>query len=131
MKAALAEAGIRPADIDYVNLHGTGTLLNDSMESKAMHKVFPDGVACSSTKSLVGHTLGAAGAIELGFCWLALSESNNEHKLPPHIWDGQRDPTLPELDLVQADHRAARLRLCMSNSFAFGGCNVSLIIGKP
>jgi 3-oxoacyl-[acyl-carrier-protein] synthase-1 len=131
MRRALAEAGIGPGEVDYLNLHGTGTLLNDSMESRAVEAVFPDGVPCSSSKSLVGHTLGAAGAMELGFCWLALSQANVERVLPPHVWDGQADPELPALDLVPAHRRAARLGTCMSNSFAFGGCNVSLIIGSP
>jgi 3-oxoacyl-[acyl-carrier-protein] synthase I len=130
MRRALVEAGVGPADIDYVNLHGTGTALNDSMESKAMSAVFPGGVPCSSTKSMVGHTLGAAGAMELGFCWLALSAANADRELPPHSWDGLHDPSLPALDLVSAHRRAKRLGTCMSNSFAFGGCNVSLIIGR-
>ena len=130
MRRALEEAGIAPADIDYVNLHGTGTLLNDSMESRAVRAVFADGVPCSSTKSMVGHTLGAAGAMELGFCWLALSGANTARELPPHVWDGEPDPALPALDLVPAHRRAAHLATCMSNSFAFGGCNVSLVIGS-
>jgi 3-oxoacyl-[acyl-carrier-protein] synthase-1 len=130
MRAAMEEAGVLPADVDYLNLHGTGTLLNDSMESKAVHAVFADGVPCSSTKSMVGHTLGAAGAMELGFCWLALSAANKMRELPPHLWDGEPDPALPALDLVEEHGRAARLRICMSNSFAFGGCNVSIVIGN-
>ncbi len=129
MRLALAEAGLPPERIDYLNLHGTGTALNDSMESKAVRAVFPDGVPCSSSKSLVGHTLGAAGATELGFCWLALGAENRWRELPPHLWDGQADPELPALDLVAPRRRAARLAACMSNSFAFGGCNVSLVIG--
>jgi 3-oxoacyl-[acyl-carrier-protein] synthase-1 len=130
MRRALADAALAPGDVDYVNLHGTGTVLNDSMESKAMHAVFPEGVACSSTKALAGHTLGAAGAMELGFCWLALTAANAGRQLPPHVWDGELDPALPALDLVPAQRRAARLQICMSNSFAFGGCNVSLVIGR-
>jgi 3-oxoacyl-[acyl-carrier-protein] synthase I len=131
MRRALSEAGITADDVDYVNLHGTGTLLNDSMESRAVDAVFPRGVPCSSTKPLVGHTLGAAGATELAFCWLSLSAANRERTLPPHIWDGERDPELPALDLVTAPRRAERLQTCLSNSFAFGGCNVSLVIGGP
>jgi 3-oxoacyl-[acyl-carrier-protein] synthase-1 len=130
MRAALSEAGIGPEDVDYLNLHGTGTLLNDSMESKAVHAVFAERVPCSSTKSLVGHTLGAAGAMELGFCWLVLSQMEWKSALPPHVWDGMRDPSLPRLNLVSASCRVTRLRTCLSNSFAFGGCNVSLLIGR-
>jgi len=129
LRAALAEAGLEPGQIDYLNLHGTGTPLNDSMESKAVRAVFPQGPPCSSSKSLVGHTLGAAGAMELAFCWLALEQGNQSRELPPHVWDGQADPELPALDLVEPGRQAGRLQVCMSNSFAFGGCNVSLIIG--
>ena len=130
VRRALAEAAVAPGEIDYVNLHGTGTILNDSMESRVVRAVFPGGVPCSSTKSLVGHTLGAAGAMELGFCWLALSAANAGRELPPHVWDGEADPALPVLNLVPAHRSPSRLRTCMSNSFAFGGCNVSLVIGS-
>jgi 3-oxoacyl-[acyl-carrier-protein] synthase-1 len=119
-----------PAAIDYLNLHGTGTALNDAMESKAAYALFGGGTPAGSTKSLTGHTLGAAGAIELGICWLALSPLNPGGLLPVHAWDGQPDPALPALDLVGAGRKAARLDHCMSNSFAFGGCNVSLIVGR-
>ena len=80
---------------------------------------------------MTGHTLGAAGALEAAFCWLALSGHNPQGLLPPHVWDGQADPLLPALDLVTAQHRLAteRPRRLMSNSFAFGGNNVSLILG--
>jgi 3-oxoacyl-[acyl-carrier-protein] synthase-1 len=121
MRLALADAGLPPERIDYLNLHGTGTSLNDSMESKAVRAVFPGGVPCSSSKSMVGHTLGAAGATELAFCWLALGAENRLRELPPHLWDGQADPELPALDLAAPGRRAGRLEVCMSNSFAFGG----------
>jgi 3-oxoacyl-[acyl-carrier-protein] synthase-1 len=127
MRAALSDANCKAEDIDYINLHGTGTPLNDSMESIAVHAVFPHGVPVSSTKGFTGHTLGAAGAVELAFCCMALSPQNTENFLPPHIWDGIPDPSLPALDFVEAGRKAKRLRRCLSNSFAFGGCNVSLI----
>lgn len=130
MECALRDAGISSLDIDYVNLHGTGTPLNDAMESRAVAHVFPQGVPASSTKSMTGHTLGAAGALELGICWLALSqEFNAGRKVPPQIWAGSPDPELPSLDIATVGRTAPRLGACMSNSFAFGGCNVSLIVG--
>lgn len=131
MQAALTAAALRPADIDYVNLHGTATRQNDAMESGAMQAVFPAGVPCSSTKPLTGHTLGAAGALEAAFCWLTLSEHNPAGQLPPHLWDGCPDPELPRLRLTDTTSslRQTGARRLMSNSFAFGGSNVSLILG--
>ncbi len=127
MRAALADAQLTAADVDYLNLHATATLKNDAMESRAVLRVFPQGVASSGTKPLSGHTLGAAGATELAFCWLALHAG----QLPPHVWDGAADAQLARLDLVAGARRFARNsgRVCMSNSFAFGGSNASLIVG--
>jgi 3-oxoacyl-[acyl-carrier-protein] synthase-1 len=131
MEKALASACLDATDIDYLNLHGTATAHNDAMESQAVRGLFPAGVACSSTKPLTGHTLGAAGALEAAFCWLALSEHNRDGLLPPHLWDGQADPALAPLELVGAGDRLTRTegRRLMSNSFAFGGNNVALILG--
>jgi 3-oxoacyl-[acyl-carrier-protein] synthase-1 len=127
MRAALLDGGCTAEAIDYLNMHATATAKNDEMESRAISRVFPHGVAASGTKALTGHTLGAAGALELALCWLALRAG----RLPPHIWDGQADPALPVLDLVSPGRAFARssARLCMSNSFAFGGSNASLLIG--
>ncbi len=127
MHAALADANLPEISIDYLNLHATATPKNDEMESRAVARVFPDGIASSGTKPLTGHTLGAAGATELAFCWLALRDG----RLPPHIWDGEADAGLPRLNLVSAGQRFVRNagRVCMSNSFAFGGSNASLLIG--
>ncbi|MBH3406541.1 beta-ketoacyl-[acyl-carrier-protein] synthase family protein [Pseudomonas glycinae] len=131
MQKALDQAHLQAGDISYLNLHGTATQHNDAMESQAVAALFADGVACSSTKPMTGHTLGAAGALEAAFCWLSLSADNPDHALPPHIWDGQPDPDLPALKWVTASERLASIapRYLMSNSFAFGGNNVSLIIG--
>ena len=131
MEKALRCAGLAPEQIDYVNLHGTATQHNDAMESLAVAGLFPAGVPCSSTKPMTGHTLGAAGALEAAFCWLSLSAENGAQALPPHVWDGQADPALPALDWVDANTRLnpTSPRRLMSNSFAFGGNNVSLIIG--
>jgi 3-oxoacyl-[acyl-carrier-protein] synthase-1 len=132
MRKALTAAGLRAEQVDYLNLHGTATTHNDAMESQAVQAVFPHGVACSSSKPMVGHTLGAAGALEAAFCWLTLSEFNPQQLLPPHIWDGQTDPALPALNLVQpgAPLSGNRPRRLMSNSFAFGGNNISLLLGE-
>ncbi|HLC15882.1 MAG TPA: beta-ketoacyl-[acyl-carrier-protein] synthase family protein [Thermodesulfovibrionia bacterium] len=127
MQQALKSADL--TTVDYVNLHGTGTFQNDAMECVAMKDVFPQGVFCSSTKPLTGHLLGASGATEIGFCWLALSSCNPQNLLPPHVWDSESDENLPRLNLVTPLQNAP-LRVCMSNSFGFGGNNVSVIIGK-
>ncbi|MFP0194651.1 beta-ketoacyl-[acyl-carrier-protein] synthase family protein [Pseudomonas sp. PHC1] len=131
MQKALDQAHLQAGDISYLNLHGTATQHNDAMESLAVAALFAEGVACSSTKPMTGHTLGAAGALEAAFCWLSLSADNPDHALPPHVWDGQPDPDLPALKWVTASERLASIapRYLMSNSFAFGGNNVSLIIG--
>lgn len=132
LQQALQEAQLTPAQISYINLHGTATLKNDAMESCVVERVFGDRVPCSSTKPLTGHTLGAAGATEAAFCWLALSRYNPEGLLPPHVWDGHADETLPQLDLVSSGRtieKKSRIAM-MSNSFAFGGNNVSLIFAK-
>ncbi|HEX5055465.1 MAG TPA: beta-ketoacyl-[acyl-carrier-protein] synthase family protein [Gammaproteobacteria bacterium] len=132
MRQALGDAGIAPAEIGYVNLHGTATPKNDEMEAAAVNRVFGEGTPCSSTKALTGHTLGAAGATELGLCWLALSGLNPGRALPPHVWDGTRDERLAAIKLAAPGDVYADRRDCymMSNSFAFGGSNVSLIIKR-
>ncbi|PLW67663.1 beta-ketoacyl-ACP synthase [Pseudohalioglobus lutimaris] len=129
MSGALQDAGLTPAEIGYLNLHGTATPHNDAMETRAVNALFGESVPCSSTKSMTGHTLGAAGALELGLCWLLLSM--DEHwRLPPSLYLADRDPALAPVLLVDPDSMAYRRpRHCMSNSFAFGGSNVSLIIG--
>jgi 3-oxoacyl-[acyl-carrier-protein] synthase-1 len=131
LRAALAEAGLAPSAIGYVNLHATATRKNDEMEARLMARVFADGVAASGTKPLTGHQLGAAGATELGFAWLALARDGIA--LPRHLWDGEADPELPALDLVASERYlspASGPQYVMSNSFAFGGSNVSLILGR-
>ncbi len=133
MAGALHDAGAEPADVTYVNLHGTGTPLNDVMESLAVDAVVGREVPCSSTKPLVGHTLGAAGAIEAAFAWLILDRSTDGAlELPPHVWDGERDPELAPLRLASAGERSApatRPRV-LSNSFGFGGNNCSLLLER-
>ncbi|AZF35236.1 3-oxoacyl-(ACP) synthase [Pseudomonas sp. R4-34-07] len=125
MRKALANAKLTPEQIGYLNLHGTATQHNDAMESQAVASLFPGGVACSSTKPMSGHTLGAAGALEAAFCWLSLTHG----LVPPHVWDGHIDPALPALQWAHKGDTLEKPYL-MSNSFAFGGNNVSLIIGE-
>ena len=128
IRQAIANAGISPDRIGYINLHGTATEKNDEMESRVVESIFGLETPCSSTKSQIGHTLGAAGAQEIGFCWLLLDEHNRDRRLPRHLWDGEADPELPAIALTS--HNAHWHRdLFMSNSFAFGGSNVSVIIG--
>jgi 3-oxoacyl-[acyl-carrier-protein] synthase-1 len=128
MRAALADAELEPDAVDYLNLHATATRKNDHMEAHAVSRVFPRGVPCSGTKPLTGHTLGAAGATEAAFCVLALQ---GDGRLPPHVWDGEADPELPRLLQISPGERFRRgsARICMSNSFAFGGSNATLILG--
>ncbi len=129
MHDALAQAGIKPEQVSYVNLHGTATKHNDDMEGKAVFEVFADKVACSSTKPFTGHTLGAAGAVELGICCLALT--NSKGKLPKHINDGEYDDNIPKLKLVDNDFELnAKPEYALSNSFAFGGSNIALVLKK-
>ncbi|WP_417823048.1 beta-ketoacyl-[acyl-carrier-protein] synthase family protein [Thalassospira lucentensis] len=133
MKSALKIAGLTPDDISYINTHGTATPLNDSMESTAIAQIFGTTVAVSSTKPMTGHTLGAAGAIEAAILWLSLQHAADGAPLPRHHWDGAIDPDVTPMNLVaQTGQRVApndRLAM-MSNSFAFGGSNVSVILGR-
>jgi 3-oxoacyl-[acyl-carrier-protein] synthase-1 len=137
MRAALRDANLGPGDIDYVNLHGTGTPLNDRMEALALQTVFGEEQPwASSTKPVTGHTLGAAGALELALCWMTLAKAvrrDEEAAVPVHCWDGEYDDAMPRLRLIEKGSGFPRgfvPRTCMSNSFAFGGCNVSLVIGR-
>jgi len=129
MKAALNNAGISGKEIGYVNLHGTGTALNDKAESLALKAVFDPAPPVSSTKPVTGHTLGAAGAIEAAICWMVLKEKRG---LPVHCWDGEFDEEAPFLPAEKEDVNNIRNppSICMTNNFAFGGCNVSLIMRR-
>jgi 3-oxoacyl-[acyl-carrier-protein] synthase-1 len=128
---ALARAGIDAPQIDYINLHGTATIQNDAMESRVVADLFGAQVPVSSTKGLTGHTLGAAAALEAAFCWLAMQDANADGHLPAHLWDGVADPALPRLNVAAAGTRLGRpLRYALSNSFAFGGSNAALVLGR-
>ena len=123
MEAALRSACLTPADIDYLNLHGTATPANDAAEGKAVAALFGDRVACSSTKGATGHTLGAAGAIEAVICALALAND----LLPGSPHTETLDPGIPLQYLLRS--RPGKLRRALSNSFGFGGSNCSLVLG--
>jgi 3-oxoacyl-[acyl-carrier-protein] synthase-1 len=124
MQAALEAARLTPADIDYINLHGTATPGNDLAESKAVGAVFGSGTACSSTKGATGHALGAAGGLEAVICALGLQHG----LMPAGLNTREVDPALP-LDYLLAN-RAQPLRRVLSNSFGFGGTNCSLVLGR-
>jgi 3-oxoacyl-[acyl-carrier-protein] synthase-1 len=129
IRQALADAGISADAVDYLNLHGTATPQNDLMESHVVGRVLGTAVPCSSTKPLVGHTLGAAGATEIAFCWILLTEPAAT-KFPPHVWDGEADPALARLNLCTSADVARVCRIAASNSFAFGGNNVCVVLGR-
>ena len=123
MRAALAAAGFTPAEIDYVNLHGTGTRANDAMEDRAVHQVFGDAVPCSSTKGWMGHTLGASGAVEAILATIAMEEG----LIPGCLGIEAPDPAFQAR--MATSNAPVALRRVMSNSFGFGGSNCSLILG--
>jgi len=127
IRHAIADAGLSPDEIDYINPHGTGTPENDKMECLGVMAVFGErakSVPISSNKSMIGHTLSAAGAVEAVFTLLTL-----QHQLlPPTINYHVPDPAIP-LDVVPNVARKARVRHALSNSFGFGGQNVSLVMG--
>jgi 3-oxoacyl-[acyl-carrier-protein] synthase-1 len=124
MRAALASAALDPGDIDYINLHGTGTPSNDRSESHAVTSVFGPTTPCSSTKGATGHTLGAAGALEAIISALAVKNGF----MPGGVHTSTIDPTLTALYI--RDNRRASIMRVMSNSFGFGGTNCSLILGR-
>lgn len=129
MQQALRRAQLQPRAIDYVNLHGTATPHNDAMESIAVAQLLGTEVPVSSTKPLTGHTLAAAGAVEAAIGWHALLDDAG--RLPPHWWDGERDPALPPLRVAAPGERLGRApRHVLSNSFAFGGSNACLVLAR-
>ena len=124
MERALQSAHVSVNEVDYINAHGTATVFNDAAEGKAIRELF-HGVPVSSTKSMMGHSLGAAGAVEAVFCLLAL-----QHQfLPSNINFSASDDDL-DLNIVANETRPAVLRTVLSNSFGFGGTNASILMGK-
>ena len=128
MRQALADAGVGPEDVDYINAHGTSTPENDKMEYLGVSMVFGErikDVPISSNKSMIGHTLTAAGAVEAAFTLLTLQHQ----RMPPTINYVVPDPAIP-LDVVPNVARDKRMRRAISNSFGFGGQNVSLVLAQ-
>ncbi len=128
MRQALADAGVAPDAVDYVNAHGTSTPANDSAETTALHTVFGERVTrlpISSTKSMTGHMLGAAGAVEAAICLLAMRDG----VLPPTINLDAPDPTC-DLDYIPNVARKGTVNIALSNSMGFGGHNVALVLSR-
>jgi 3-oxoacyl-[acyl-carrier-protein] synthase-1 len=125
MQAALTTASLQPDEIDYINLHGTGTPSNDRSESQAVASIFGPTAPCSSTKGATGHTLGAAGALEAVISALCIKHG----LMPGGVHTLRIDPTLTAHYI--RDNRRASVRRVLSNSFGFGGTNCSLIFGRP
>src|SRR5690606_30626295 len=130
VRAALEDADLEPAEIDYINAHGTSTPENDKMEHLSLSAVFGERmprIPISSNKSMIGHTLSAAGAIEAAFSLLSLRDGI----LPPTINYDQPDPAI-ELDVVPNVKREMPISAVLSNSFGFGGQNACLVLtGEP
>lgn len=124
MQQALSEAELDMKDINYINMHGTGTEANDAMEGTAINNLFGNSTLCASTKQLTGHTLGASGAIEIALSWLMIK--NNF--IIPHKFDGVYDDRIPKINLATGKENI-KINNILSNSFAFGGSNVSVILG--
>jgi len=127
IQQALNNAGLSPQDVGYINLHGTATPLNDQVESQVVNALFGESVPCSSTKHLTGHTLGAAGITEAALSWLILTRNL---PLPPQDFSyAPVDPTLPACGLLTTQQPLIR-PVILSNSFAFGGNNASILLGR-
>lgn len=126
---ALKMSNLKPTDIDYINLHGTGTYANDKMEANLINNIFNNSY-CSSTKGLMGHTLGAAGALEALICAQVLTQSieNGNSNLPPHYYDDMYDKNLPPINLIKSNIKK-EVKNSLSLSFAFGGDNSAIILG--
>jgi 3-oxoacyl-[acyl-carrier-protein] synthase-1 len=125
MRAALSASGLDPAEIDYVNLHGTGTRANDAMEDRAVHHLFGDAVPCSSTKGWTGHTLGASGAVEAVISLICVEDG----LVPGCLGVDAPDPDF-RAQVAAGGNREMPLRRVLSNSFGFGGSNCALVLGR-
>ena len=128
MRRAIEDAGADPREVDYINAHGTSTPFNDRIETRAIRDLFgehADRLQVSSTKSMTGHALGAAGGLETVFTVLALREG----RIPPTINYEDPDPDC-DLDYVPNEARSASISLALSNSFGFGGTNATLVLAR-
>jgi len=126
MKNAVRDAGITPADIGYVNAHGTSTPIGDTLEAHAIRNLFGKKIPVSSTKSMTGHLLGGAGGLEAGVTVLAL----RDQILPPTINLENQDPDTDGMDFVPNQARETQFEYAMSNSFGFGGTNGALLFRR-
>ncbi len=126
MRMALTQAGLTPTDLGYVNLHGTASKMNDQAEATVMHRLCGPQTPCSSTKYLTGHTLGASGIVELCLC--ALTLERDLPLVPQDFSTNHLDPTLPEFGLITQKGQHLKRPYVMSNAFAFGGNNTSVIL---
>ena len=126
MHMALTQAGLTPTDLGYVNLHGTASKMNDQAEATVMHRLCGPQTPCSSTKYLTGHTLGASGIVELCLC--ALTLERDLPLVPQDFSTNHLDPTLPEFGLITQKGQHLKRPYVMSNAFAFGGNNTSVIL---
>ena len=131
-RAALNSAKLAADEIGWINLHGTGTVHNDQMETLAVHQVFGDNTPCTTTKPYTGHTLGAAGAVEAAIVWGIIDRKlNPTGQLPAQLWDHQTDAALPTINITDEKSQWAKpQRIGASSSFAFGGNNTVLILGE-
>lgn len=125
IEKAIKEAGIVPDEVDYINLHGTGTLANDEMEANAVFRVFQDKVYCSSTKPYTGHCLGAAAALETALCCHTIKNG----LILKHIYGGEYDLNIPHIKLAD-DNMEKRVKIALCNAFGFGGTNSVMLIGE-
>ena len=125
MQNALSDANLTSKDVQYINMHGTGTIANDAMESHAIYEIFGDAPICASTKPLTGHCLGAAGACSVALSWLML----NKDFIIPHVYDGHFADDCAPIQLAKKNHQI-KIQNILCNAFAFGGSNSTIIIGK-
>lgn len=128
IRIALTNAKLNPENIDYINLHGTGTISNDISEGKAVHNIFGNKVPASSTKPLTGHCLGAAASIEIALCCKLIEK--NSKKAYPHIYDGMYDENIPKINLANSETKFEGIKTCLTTSFGFGGTDCAMIIKK-
>ncbi len=127
LREALDGAGCEPHDVDFVHLHGTATPMNDATEAALMKRLFGAATPLASTKGMTGHTLGAAGALQLAFNLIAMREGI----YPPHVFDGHYDESLPALALTTPSMRAASpINVTMCANYAFGGSNAALLVRR-
>ena len=126
----LALNGINPEEVDYINLHGTGTPANDLMEGRAIYEIFKDKTPASSTKPMTGHCLGAAASIETALCCKLIESRTNQ--VFPHIYDGEYDNNIPHIKLTKAGVNYAKnyINTCLCTSFGFGGTNTAAVLRR-